>query len=614
MKRFPTPHEALRQVYGYDSFRGVQEKAIDAVCAGSDVLVVMATGGGKSLCYQIPPLVLGRSAVVVSPLVSLLQDQVLSLASKGVSACYVGGGQEDHSVWSKMETYQFVYCTPEMAATERFREAMQETIRPCLLAVDEAHCVSEWGFDFRPEYRSLRALRGLCEGVPVIAVTATATAQTREDIRSNLGLVSLPSFDAELVTTVDRPNLTYTLLPKEYDSVLLPEVKRAAPHGACIVYVPTTRGVEELATSLSSDLKGVATVEAYHGKMEAEARKGVHTRFVMDETKVVVATLAFGMGIDKRDVRLVVHWGPCSSVEGYYQQAGRAGRDGEKARCVLCACNADWVRVERIVTMDGTPDSTRRALTALAKMRSFCGSTRDCRKVSLCRHFGDDLPPLPCGECDACTFSSSSSEATVDVTAEARAILSSARDLEGRYGMSTILSTARGTPPPKHASRLSSFPSCGMAKGVAQPRLQTVAEACSSRGWIEVAVQTHSSGASYNAVRITSSGREWLSDETSTLCISDPGRASSSSSSSSLSSGRGADPNVDHVVSLLREVRRNVASRNGMPAYMIFPDKTLRAIAVAKPTTVHHLLSLHGVGKYKAERYGEDFLRVFRPA
>ena len=625
--RFATAEEALRAVYGYDAFRGVQADAIAAALAGEDALVVMATGGGKSLCYQIPPLVLGRPAIVVSPLVSLMQDQVLALQARGVAACFLGSAQADATLWRRLGDFQFVYVTPELAATERLREAAA-ALAPCLIAVDEAHCVSEWGHDFRPEYRQLHELRAggggeeegeeeadALRGVPLMAVTATATPRTRDDICANLALRA----PRRLALGVDRPNLVYTALPAKTAAALEAEV-RAVGRGAAIVYVPTTREAEEVAARLERALG--RPVGAYHAKMERAAREEVHRAFVRDALTTVVATLAFGMGIDKPDVRLVAHYGAPKTLESYYQQAGRAGRDGEPARCVLLHAAADWPRMQALLTRGVDEGTAARARAGLRAMRAFCdlGAGDPCRRAALAAHFGDAAGAIRCGACDVCRAPARAAEARVDATDAARALLAVVRDLEGWYGLGTALEVCRGVASAKHA-RLAERRCFGAGAAHAAPLLQAVADACRARGLLEDVVREPRAGVVYAAPALTEAGAAWLADADAALDVAaaDAARAPPSrggkrgraggggAAGSSSAAGDGALAGADAALfERLRVARR--AAADGLPPYMVCSDATLREIARRKPRTRAALLDVPGIGRHKVETFGDALL------
>ena len=613
MQHHASPLEALRTVYGYDAFRGVQADAIDAVCGGKDVLVVMATGGGKSLTYQIPALVKGQAAVVVSPLVSLMQDQVLALQAKGLAACYLGSAQTDPTILQRLHTFQFVYVTPELAATERFRDLLVHVLKPCLLAIDEAHCVSEWGHDFRPEYRLLGELRAVvAPDIPVIAVTATATPRTRRDICTNLHL--RPEATVELVTTVDRENLTYWIEARKDYAALVAEV-RAATGGATIVYVPTTKEADDLAPTLARDLGCV--VRAYHAKLDPEERQEVHRGFLCDEVTVVVATVAFAMGIDKPDIRLVAHYGPPKTLESYYQQAGRAGRDGDPSRCVLFYNAADWAKLRRILTQDADDATRARAMAGLQTMMAFCQATHACRRAALVAHFGTDDAsssstsplPSPCGLCDACKKETTAEEANEDVTRVARALLACVKALGGRMGITTVFAVVRGQPPEKYPW-LATHACTGTATGVAVADLHRVADACRARGLLADEARTSSGGFSFVAPELTPAGQAWLDDEAAATVTAPRAPSGGGRSKRHRKASEEGVSEDEAKMQRLVALRRNLA--NGLPPYMVFPDRTLREMLQRKPTTRADLLAVPGVGVVKADRYGEAFLALLR--
>jgi len=437
---------ALRRFWGVGDFRGIQAEAIRAALAGTDVFVRMATGGGKSACYQVPGLLRGGQTVVVSPLISLMHDQVAALVAKGLTACYLGGNQAGGG-WSAAEGgAQFVYVTPEMCASPRLRLLLHSC---SLLAIDEAHCVSEWGHSFRAAYTELHELRGhLPPGTPVMALTATATEETRRDVVRALGL--RPSH-VDVTGTVDRTNLRYAVLRKppgrsayevlsaELRSALTPAAAGRAP--CVLVYMPTTKEVDALIAAL---LAGGASAAGYHAKLTPATRAAAQAAFMQGDCSVLVATVAFGMGIDKPDVRAVFNWGAQASLEAYYQQSGRAGRDGGAAECVLWVGPADWPRAAHLSVTGAThPERARRTLQAL---RDYTDSPR-CRRVCLAAYFGEAVPA--CGVCDTCAAAAAPPRPRHDATTLCGALLRAARDCSGRFGLTVVLQLARGTVPTK---------------------------------------------------------------------------------------------------------------------------------------------------------------------
>lgn len=576
--RYGDIHSALREVYGFDAFRGVQEEAIKCVLNGTDAFVLMATGGGKSLCYIIPPLVLGKTAIVVSPLVALMQDQVQGLLQRDVSACYLGSAQTDTTVWNRLSTFQLIYVTPEMTVSDRFRRSVV-ALDVCVLAVDEAHCVSEWGHDFRPEYRRIHELRKWIDA-PVIAVTATATHKCRQDIVAQLEIEG-----PMLVTSVDRPNLTFTVSDKPSQSVAA--IRTVLPaHGSCIVYVPTTRDADSIADRLHSE--GIPCA-SYHAGKDMEDRRRVHADFSQDRLRVVVATLAFGMGVDKPDIRAVIHWGVPKTIEAYYQQAGRAGRDGDAALCVLFHCPADFMLATRLVGNDP------RGIEGVAAMRTYCAKYGECRRNVLVRHFGEAIS-TNCERCDVCRCE----DERVDISTEARCVLAATLACESKCGASTVIAVLRGNA--KH-EWLQSCPQYGSGVAVPVDRWREVLLECRAAGLIGDEMRQTKNGHGFAAVVVTEAGMKWYADESSRL----NGRLAASKTTTS---NEPTDQKSDSLFDRLSSVRKRLAQR--MPPYMVCSNDTLRQLATQKPRSEAELLNISGFGKIKVAKFGDAFLECIR--
>lgn len=579
MQRYESADAALKEVYGYDSFRGVQAQSIAQSCAGNDVFVLMATGGGKSLCYIIPALVLGRRVIVISPLVALMQDQVMSLTERGVAACYIGSAQEDATIWRRLEEFQLVYATPEMASTDRFR-ARLPGLDPALIAIDEAHCVSEWGHEFRPEYRRLHELRAIV-GCSFVAVTATATLKCRNDICEQLRLTG-----AHYVTSVDRPNLTFRVQPKLAATAAL-SIRDVLPaDGSTIVYVPTTREADAISSALNS--LGVAC-KSYHAQQPLETRSQTHQDFITDRVRTVVATIAFGMGVDKPDVRAVVHWGVPKTVEAYYQQAGRAGRDGDQSTCTLFYSASDFVKMERM------SDDPRRAIEDLRVLRTYCESTSQCRRNALARHFGEEIE-IKCGLCDVCRTCTTTSQK--DVSADTRRLLEAIDACGSRCGATTVVGFLRGSV--KH-DWLKTHPAYGKGKEVRAVRWQELLVECRSAGLVVDVAQTTSSAHVYAAVGLSDKGRRWLRDESSAFLVA---------AAVSAPSVRAADDVSADLLDALTRVRQRLAGR--LPPYMVCSNETLRHLARVRPVDDDALLKIPGFGRVKVDKYGKGFLKCIR--
>jgi ATP-dependent DNA helicase RecQ len=601
-----TPLEVLHEVWGYDAFRGQQAEIIDTVVRGGDALVLMPTGGGKSLCYQVPSLVRPGTGVVVSPLIALMQDQVDALSALGVRAGFLNSTQDP----SQRREVERAYLEGELdllyLAPERLRvpetAALLDQGTVALFAIDEAHCVSQWGHDFRPDYLALSMLHERWPDVPRIALTATATDATHAEIAQRLRLDEARHF----VASFDRPNIRYRIAPKDSPRTqLLRLLREEHPGDAGIVYCLTRSSVEETAAFLVDN--GIPALP-YHAGLDRSVRARNQSRFLREDGVVMVATIAFGMGIDKPDVRFVAHLDLPKSVEGYYQETGRAGRDGLPSTAWLAYGLADVVQQRRLIdSSDGDATHKRRLTAHLDAMLALC-ETVSCRRQQLLRYFGQALDE-PCGNCDTCLEPPSSFDGTV----AAQKLLSTIVRLEQRgqrYGVGHVVDILRGKQTPRVAqlghSALSTFGigselSDGEWRGVVRQLLAAELLGVDTDG--------------YGTLRLTPGSAEVLRGERSVLLRKEPagGRATgrgsraASGGSGSRAAAELSGPDAE-LFEQLRAWRAGAAREQGVPAYVVFHDATLRAVASRRPTTLEELGTISGVGATKLERYGPGLL------
>ncbi|MFE0048153.1 DNA helicase RecQ [Streptomyces albireticuli] len=610
----PVPSEALsclRRVFGYDAFRGEQETIIEHVVAGGDVLVLMPTGGGKSLCYQIPALVRPGVGVVVSPLIALMQDQVDALRALGVRAGFLNSTQDlDERRLVEAEflagELDLLYLAPERLRVESTLRLLDRG-KIALFAIDEAHCVAQWGHDFRPDYLALSQLHERWPDVPRIALTATATEATHGEIAARLNLKDARHF----VASFDRPNIQYRIVPKNDPKKQLLELLHTEHSGdAGVVYCLSRKGVEDTAGFLVAN--GIDAVP-YHAGLDAATRAANQSRFLREDGVVVVATIAFGMGIDKPDVRFVAHLDLPKSVEGYYQETGRAGRDGQPSTAWLAYGLQDVVQQRKMIDGSEGDDAHRRKLGAhLDAMLALC-ETVDCRRVRLLAYFGQASGP--CGNCDTCLTPAETWDGTIAAQKFLSAVLRLARERRQKFGAGQIIDILLGKKTAKVIQHdhddLTVF-GIGTELGVAEWR--GVVRQLLAQGLLAVE-------GDYGTLVLTDASAEVLGRRREVLLRREPAKPARAAKSSSRSGGSGKrSAPVDlpaeavPVFEALRAWRAATAKELGVPAYVIFHDATLREIATASPSSLDELAGVSGVGESKLAKHGEAILGLLGEA
>ncbi|KQM16007.1 ATP-dependent DNA helicase RecQ [Plantibacter sp. Leaf171] len=602
-QKFATAQEALHTVFGYDAFRGEQQQIIEQVAGGGDAVVLMPTGGGKSLCYQIPALLRPGTGIVVSPLIALMQDQVDALLAVGVRAAFLNSTQDPAERSRVEQAYlagelDLLYVAPERLSSEATRRFLgQGTI--ALLAIDEAHCVSQWGHDFRPDYLMLGELAERWPDVPRIALTATATDATHQEITQRLHLGEAKHF----VSSFDRPNIQYRIVGKnEVRKQLVAFVKEQPAGTAGIVYCLSRKTVEQTAQLLRDN--GVDAV-AYHAGLDASVRAAAQSRFLREDGVVVVATIAFGMGIDKPDVRFVAHVDLPKSVEGYYQETGRAGRDGEPSIAWLAYGLQDVVQQRRMIAESPGDLAHQRNLSAhLDAMLALC-ETVDCRRVNLLRYFGQ--PSTPCGNCDTCLEPPVTWDGTVPAQKLLSTIVRLKRERNQSFGAGQIIDILRGKRTDRVAQqRHDELATFGIGEDLSDQEWRGVVRQLLARDLLATVGE-------YGTLGLTEGSAEVLAGSRPVAMRREPERAARSSSrSSSRSAGANAElePAAAELFQALRAWRASVAKEQGVPAYIVFGDATLRAVATAKPTSLGELDGISGIGAKKLDAYGAALVEV----
>lgn len=586
-----TPEQVLKDNFGFKTFRSGQKEVISRVINGENVLAVMPTGGGKSLCYQIPALVKSGVTLVVSPLISLMKDQVDALRQNGIAAAAINSTIPQEEVNPILrQAYEgqvkLIYVTPERLNMEYFR--YQLNFLPIdLVAIDEAHCISQWGHDFRPAYRQLKeAIDQLKSRPNILALTATATPAVQEDIGQQLAIEK----DNFIITSFARPNISFRVVhPEKSTRRYIREYLKAHAQEAGIIYVNTRRGVDELTTYL---LEHHFAVAGYHAGMDAATRARVQDDFQFDRVNTIVATSAFGMGIDKSNVRFVIHATAAQNIESYYQEAGRAGRDGLPSEAVLIYHPNDLRQYRWFIDQSTADDDYRDLQYQKLQAVANYASTPECLQQYIVRYFGQDCPP--CGHCSNCTDQRN----VQDITAESKQVLAMVQELHGRFGKGVVAQALTGS----HSQRMNEIgapqlPSFGALRNFSKQEAASLIDYLVAVGILQTV------GSQYPVIQIAQDGWAVLKGEQQVTRRQEerPARLRTQLTES---------PDTAALFELLRQKRRELADKQGVPPFMVFSDKTLHDMAQVKPQTSRDFLEVNGVGQQKLARYGQLMIDV----
>jgi ATP-dependent DNA helicase RecQ len=587
------PLSALKKYFGYESFRPLQEQIISDALAGRDVFALLPTGGGKSLCFQLPALLRQGLTIVVSPLIALMKDQVDALQTSGIPATFLNStldGEEARTRLRRLHRgeYKLLYVAPERLMLDTFLERALD-LNIAQFAIDEAHCISEWGHDFRPEYRELAKLRGYFPDVPIMALTATATERVRDDIVKHLKLRDPISY----VASFNRPNLTYRVEAKSSAYSQLLNLVRTRPNESGIVYCASRNRSDALATKLGAD--GIAA-KPYHAGLDGNQRAKNQEAFLRDDVRVIAATIAFGMGINKPNVRFVVHYDLPKNIEGYYQETGRAGRDGMPSECLLLFTAGDVAKQIRFI--EEKPEHEQRI--ARAQLREMVGyaETRECRRAALLRYFGEDWLNGSCDNCDNCL----QPRETFDGTVPAQKFLSCVHRVRQKsgfnFGINHIVDVLTGGETEgirqRSHDQISTY---GIGRDMKRKAWQAIGRELTRLGLIAVAP------GKFATVELTLAGREALKCR-SAITLTKPTEVADKRKPKST-----GEIECDEVLfERLRRLRRKLADERDVPAYIIFSDASLREMAHAQPTRLAEFAVIPGVGQQKLKSFGELFV------
>ena len=610
---------ALGSTFGFSAFRPLQEEIITAILSGQDVFALMPTGGGKSLCYQLPALLSDRPTIVVSPLIALMKDQVDALQALGVPATFINSSLEPAEADRRLRAfrtggYRLVYVAPERLLTDGFLALLRQ-VQPGCFAIDEAHCISEWGHDFRPEYRALKQLPDLFPGATIAAFTATATSRVQADIKRQLGLQRAASFKGSF----NRANLYYDVRPKRDAYRQLVDFLRVRRQQSGIIYCQSRAGAESLASRLDHDGFSAA---AYHAGLESDERQRRQEAFVRDRVRVIVATIAFGMGIDKPDVRFVVHYDLPKNLEGYYQESGRAGRDGDPADCLLFYSYGDVAKYQRFIAEKQSEAERRVAQQQLKQMADWAAG-RTCRRRALLGYFEEPFAGQDGRCCDNCDGAAGAPTAPVDRTADATLFLDCVRRTGERFGATYLIELLRGTEV-ERAERLGHHKLAvyGSGRALSAESWRALVAELIYEGFVERSADM------YSVITLTAKGREALAGKATVLLRAPAVRAPMhaepragctqaqtvatggmrSRPQGPVNEGPASAQGNAELFERLRALRKLIADERQVPPYVIFHDAVLHRMVEDGPCTQAELLRIPGVGQYKVAEFGPRFL------
>lgn len=582
----------LKSVFGFDQFRESQEAIISNVLDKHNTLAIMPTGGGKSLCYQIPGTVFDGLTIVISPLISLMQDQVRQLKELAIPACVLNSSLSDTDYQAnldaiKQQQVKLLFLAPETALQNNILELLSNCDVACI-AIDEAHCISEWGHDFRPEYRQLNRLIECFPKAVCIALTATATPRVREDIKRQLNIID----SSEFISSFDRPNLFIGVVPKDNPYQQCKNFVEQHPQQSGIIYCQSRKGVDELTAKLQQD---GFSVLSYHAGLNSGQRSDYQERFIRDDVNIIVATIAFGMGINKPDVRYVLHYDLPKNIEGYYQQIGRAGRDGLDADCLLLFGYGDTGKIRFFIDQMSNEQEKRLANMHLNQMLALA-EAEDCRRSPLLEYFGEMSVKENCANCDNCTTQSKEKS---DLTVPAQKFLSCVHRTGQRFGASHIIDVLRGSNAEKvlqnQHNLLSTY---NIGNEYNKKQWMTLARQLIQKGLLNQEEQ-------FGSLKLTSKAGDVLKGKVPFFALLQQPVVTSSHSSKTL-----ANPGDQQLVAILKADRKRLADAANLPPYAIFSDRTLNEMAYFFPHSQDNLLRIHGVGQAKLDKYGEHFLAL----